>query len=70
MGGGYMPDAWGLSQTSPQEGNWNQFGSYHTGIVQFALADGSVRTVSKNIDFSNVFRWLSAMGDGRVVGEF
>lgn len=70
MGGGYMPDAWGLSQVAPHEGDWYQFGSYHTGIVQFALADGSVRSISKNIDFSNVFRWLSAMSDGRVVGEF
>ena len=70
MGGGYMPDAWGLPQTTPQEGDWYQFGSYHTGIVQFGLADGSVRSISKNIDFSNVFRWLSAMGDGKVVGEF
>ncbi len=70
MGGGYMPDAWGLAQTAPHEGDWYQFGSYHTGIVQFGLADGSVRSVSKNIDFSNVFRWLSAMSDGNVVGEF
>ncbi len=70
MSGGYMPDAWGLPQAAPFEGSWNQFGSYHTGIVQFGLADGSVRSISNNIDFSNVFRWLTAMGDGRVVGEF
>ncbi len=70
MGGGHMPDAWGLAKTAPFEGDWYQFGSYHTGIVQFAMADGSVRSISNNIDFSNVFRWLSAMGDGRVVGEF
>jgi prepilin-type N-terminal cleavage/methylation domain-containing protein len=65
-----MPDAWGFSQVAPVEGNWYQFGSYHTGIVQFALADGSVRSISKNIDFRNVFRWLSAMADGNVIGEF
>ena len=65
-----LPDAWGFSQVAPFEGNWYQFGSYHTGVVQFALADGSVRAISKNIDFRNVFRWLSAMSDGNVVGEF
>lgn len=70
MGGGYLPDAWGFSKTAPYEGNWYQYGSYHTGVVQFALADGSCRAISTNIDFSNVFRWLSAMQDARVVGEF
>ncbi|MEJ7593104.1 MAG: DUF1559 domain-containing protein [Planctomycetaceae bacterium] len=70
MGGGYMPDAWGFSKAAPFEGDWYQFGSYHTGVVQFALADGSVRAISTNIDFRNVFRWLSAMSDGRVIGEF
>lgn len=70
MASGFMPDAWGFSQAAPFDGNWYQFGSQHVGIVQFALADGSCRSISKNIDFGNVFRWLSAMGDGRVVGEF
>lgn len=70
MASGYMPDAWGYSTAAPYDGNWYQFGSQHTGIVQYALADGSCRAISTNIDFSNVLRWLSAMGDGRVVGEF
>ncbi len=70
MGAGYLPDAWGLPKAAPFEGQWYQFGSYHTGIAQFAMADGSARAISYNIDFTNVFRWLSAMGDGNVVGEF
>lgn len=70
MSGGYMVDAYGFSKTTPMEGSFRQYGSYHTGIVQFALADGSVRSISTNIDYDNVFRWLSAMSDGQVVGEF
>ena len=49
--------------------DWYQFESFHTGIVQFALADGSVRGISKNID-ANTFRYLGGMGDGEVLGEF
>ena len=30
--------------------NWQLFSSFHTGIIQFALADGSVRPISLNID--------------------
>ncbi|MCA9011564.1 MAG: DUF1559 domain-containing protein, partial [Planctomycetaceae bacterium] len=49
--------------------NWYQFESFHTGMIQFALADGSVRAVSKNID-QDTFHRLTAMQDGQVVGEF
>ncbi len=38
--------AHGLSQDS----TWGQFSSYHPGIVQFCLADGSVREVALTID--------------------
>ena len=67
MGGAAMPTAWGLNNGATQ--NWWQFESYHTGIVQFALADGSVRAISKNID-SNTFLYLTGMADGRTTGEF
>ena len=39
---------------------WYQFSSYHPGIVQFCLADGSVREVSLQIDsdlFNDATRW-------------
>jgi len=67
IGCGIMPEAYGLSTTSVQ--NWFQFESFHPGIVQFALADGSVRAISKNID-KTTFTRLAAMSDGKIVGEF
>ena len=67
MSGSVMMQAYGLSTTAIQ--NWYQFESFHTGIIQFALADGSVRALSKNID-SETFRRLTVMQDGKPVGEF
>jgi len=72
MAGG-MPAAWGLNNTVTQ--NWYQFESFHTGIVQFAMADGSVRSISKSIDggdgsLGRLFMNLASMGDGNVTGEF
>ena len=43
--------------------------SFHTGIVSSLLMDGSVRSISDNIDL-NTWRNLGARGDGNVVGEF
>ena len=43
--------------------------SFHTGIVQAALVDGSARTISNNIDLG-VWRSLGTRGGGEVVGEF
>ncbi|MDZ4683509.1 MAG: DUF1559 domain-containing protein [Planctomycetaceae bacterium] len=43
--------------------------SYHEGIVQSLLMDGSARTISENIDLQ-VWRWLGTRGGGEVVGEF
>lgn len=42
------------------------FGSAHAGIWQAALCDGSVRTLSHNID-ANVHRYLGNRSDGQVV---
>jgi hypothetical protein len=75
IGGGGMPTAWGLkpdpktdaNRTKP---NWYQFGSYHPGGVLFALADGSVRTVTTDVTDQagkRYFRMLSAMKDGNPV---
>lgn len=43
--------------------------SYHEGIVQVALMDGSCRSVSENIDLG-VWRSLGTRAGGEVVGEF
>jgi hypothetical protein len=43
--------------------------SYHTGIVNTLLMDGSCRSISNNIDL-NTWRNLGARSDGSVVGEF
>src|SRR5204863_8310868 len=42
-GATYLPSAWGL--LSPAQ--WYTFGSKHSGIVQFAFGDGSVRKFRK-----------------------
>lgn len=59
-----MPTAWGLGAPT-----WYRFSSPHVGVVQFAMSDGSVKAISENID-GTVFRNISAMSDGNVVGEF
>jgi prepilin-type N-terminal cleavage/methylation domain-containing protein len=74
MGCGGMPAAWGLGQYqgpggNVQDGNWYQFGSYHPGVVQFCVADGSVHSIPKSID-RVVFMWLSGMADGRTTPSY
>ena len=63
MGSGGMPTAWGFGN------NWWQFNSEHTGVVHFAIADGSVKGISTNIN-TNTLTYLSGMSDGNVVGEY
>ena len=43
--------------------------SYHTGVVLAALADGSVRSISENIDLS-VWRAIGTRAGGEIPGEF
>jgi len=50
-------------------GRYNFSRSYHDGGVQFALADGSTRFISENID-RLTFRYLGQIQDGEVLGEF
>ncbi len=45
------------------------FFSFHQGGCQFTFADGSVHFLSENIS-SQVYTFLGARRDGRVVGEF
>jgi hypothetical protein len=51
---------------TPTDAYANQFGSYHTGICQFVLGDGSVRMISVAIDSDNLGR-LAARNDGQVI---
>lgn len=46
------------------------FGSWHDDIIHFALADGSTKSMAKNID-ANLFRQLCVRNDGeRMTGEW
>lgn len=62
---GSMLTAWGISSKT----NGYRFASMHPGVIQFALADGSVRAISENID-ATTFHRLGSMADGNVIGEF
>jgi prepilin-type N-terminal cleavage/methylation domain-containing protein len=66
-GAGSMPTAWGIAETgSPPHPDWYKFGSKHTGIVQFAFADGSVRPISKGASY-NLYIAATGMSDGAVI---
>jgi len=45
------------------------FGSYHVGGAHFAMADGSVRFLSENMDLT-LYQSLATIKGGEVVGEF
>ncbi len=48
-------------------GEWNQFGSSHPGICQFALYDGSVRQINSNISILTLTA-LAHRKDGAAIG--
>jgi hypothetical protein len=48
---------------------WHTFGSWHPGICQFLLGDGSVRGISATIDLTTLSR-LGDRRDGQTLGEF
>jgi len=62
-GCGAMPTAWGLADRDTD--GWTQFSSHHPGVVQFCLADGSVKGLSRQIDQHGAFLPLSSIEDGR-----
>ena len=41
----------------------------HTGMAQFAFCDGSVHSISENID-ANLYNALATRAGGEIVGEF
>lgn len=51
------------------QGSLWSFGSFHGPIINFALADGSVRNIQSNIN-TYLFQCLTSMGRGEVNGEF
>jgi hypothetical protein len=49
---------------------FSRWGSYHAGnIINIGLADGSVRTITPNIDLT-LFRNLTIIADGEVLGDY
>lgn len=55
--------------TAPDEMSTSGFSSQHTGGAQFALADGSVRFISENIN-TKVFSFLGNREDLELTGDF
>jgi prepilin-type N-terminal cleavage/methylation domain-containing protein/prepilin-type processing-associated H-X9-DG protein len=74
MGAGWWYTGWGLAPIYPNEfanppNNdyvFRQFSSKHTGIINFAFADGSVHAISRSANF-NTYIALSGMADGQVI---
>ena len=56
------------SRTDNRAGSYS-FGSPHTGVVQFALVDGSVRSVSTSLS-TRILGHLSNRHDGQAVSDF
>jgi prepilin-type N-terminal cleavage/methylation domain-containing protein/prepilin-type processing-associated H-X9-DG protein len=68
MGAGCLPTKYGLGPIyGPQQNDYFplQFQSMHSGVVNFAFADGSVRGISRTADF-HAFIYASGMADGQV----
>jgi prepilin-type N-terminal cleavage/methylation domain-containing protein/prepilin-type processing-associated H-X9-DG protein len=65
MGAGWLSTRLGLAPISG-DWNWRQFSSKHSGVVNFAFADGSVHAISRTADF-NTWIWATGANDGKVV---
>jgi len=68
MGSGSMPTAWGLPNANGAA--WYQYSSNHTGVVQFAFCDGSVRPITAGQTAGagrTLFIYASGMSDGQVI---
>jgi prepilin-type N-terminal cleavage/methylation domain-containing protein len=58
----WLPTSWGIPDPTT---NWYQFGSGHSGVINFAMGDGAVRTIRKGSD-TTLFRQVSAKADGSI----
>jgi prepilin-type processing-associated H-X9-DG protein len=68
----YLKDAPGAAAERANENALyvGGFGSFHPGdTANFALADGSVRTIARSID-ADVFRLLGNRADGEIMKDF
>tara|TARA_R110002095_G_scaffold99188_5_gene87251 strand:+ start:1082 stop:2152 length:1071 start_codon:yes stop_codon:yes gene_type:complete len=69
----YPPNAYrGSSPPTPAASNYSfntVLNSMHVGGIHVLLADGAVRFVSDNVDFTTLTQ-LSSKDDGKVIGEF
>ena len=70
MGAGAFPVAGGLVAPDPLDSHFERFGSRHTGIVQFAVGDGSVRGLNY-VGTSGgpyvYFNYYAGANDGQVI---
>ncbi len=60
MGVGYLANFMGLATN-----NFSSFSSEHPGVVQFALADGSVRSIRRNVDYLQ-YMYAAGIADGQL----
>jgi hypothetical protein len=51
----------------PASAGWYQFSSYHSGIINFAMLDGTVRPISLNVNY-NVLIAAGGFGDSAEFG--
>jgi prepilin-type N-terminal cleavage/methylation domain-containing protein/prepilin-type processing-associated H-X9-DG protein len=69
-----LPDFDLCTVTPPTTNGSNQckrgWGSTHSGIINFVFCDGSVRTISQNIDMNTVFPALGTIAGGEVIPNF
>jgi prepilin-type N-terminal cleavage/methylation domain-containing protein len=71
MSAGYFPIAWGLQNPPSQpDPYWYEFGSKHPGIVQVALADGSIRNIryvgNSGAGYNN-YNYIAGTKDGNII---
>ncbi len=65
MGAGWFVSKWGLAPDGDNS-NWRRPASKHTGVINFAFADGSVRPIGKYADY-NTWSYATGKADGKVV---
>jgi prepilin-type N-terminal cleavage/methylation domain-containing protein/prepilin-type processing-associated H-X9-DG protein len=69
-----IPDFDLCTVTPPTTNGSNQckraWGSFHSGNINFAFADGSVRSISQNIDMNTIFPALGSIAGGEVIPNF
>jgi prepilin-type N-terminal cleavage/methylation domain-containing protein len=65
IGSGNLPLAW-WPATSPTTAQWYQFSSYHPGVVNFAMCDGTVRGVNNSVNYTTLLE-AAGMNDGSTV---